>query len=269
MAEKCRATSWRTAFCHPPEKRFLRGAAHSGVFAVRRLAFFAAFWSAVNRGLRPRKLMYFLTAKSTKNSPADAFAYFVPSNVRNGRLFAGLQANRPRFLPLLAGTSFHSFGIGPESFAAFRGGKDASGTNRKHRSLRSPLEAVLNRRILDAFFAKRELFAVFGARNSPHYRLQRRKNNRKPACPEREAGKGVRRRGQTACCLPSRHSLNGACFCAVKSCSCCARSTRAGGCSREKRHADGFGTFNFATLVFLLLARHNPQAVSARAACVG
>ena len=87
----------------------------------------------------------------------------------------------------------------------------------------------------------------------PHSRLQRRKNNRQPACPEREAGKGVRRRGQTACCLPSRHSLNGACFCAVKSCSCCARSTRAGGCSREKRHADGFGTFNFATLVFLLL----------------
>ena len=118
MAEKCRATSWRTAFCHPPEKRFLRGAAHSGVFAVRRLAFFAAFWSAVNRGLRPRKLMYFLTAKSTKNSPADAFAYFVPSNVRNGRLFAGLQANRPRFLPLLAGPSFHGSGIGPGSFAA-------------------------------------------------------------------------------------------------------------------------------------------------------
>ena len=103
-----------------------------------RLVLFAAFWSAVNRGLRPRKLMYFLTAKSTKNSPADAFAYFVPANVRNGRLFAGLQANRPRFLPLLAGTSFHSFGIGPESFAAFRGGKDASGTSRKHRSLRSP-----------------------------------------------------------------------------------------------------------------------------------
>ena len=148
MAEKCRATSWRTAFCHPPEKRFSRGAAHSGVFAVRRLAFFAAFWSAVNRGLRPRKLMYFLTAKSTKNSPADASAYFVPANVRNGRLFAGLQANRPRFLPLLAGTSFHGYGIGPESFAAKRGGKDASGTSRKHRSLRSPLEAGFNRRII-------------------------------------------------------------------------------------------------------------------------
>ena len=50
----------------------------------------------------------------------------------------------------------------------------------------------------------------------PHSRLQRNENNRQPACPEREAGKGVRRRGQTACCLPSRHSLNGACFCAVK-----------------------------------------------------
>ncbi len=59
-----------------------------------------------NRGLRPRGTLYFLTAKSTKNSPADACAYFVPANVRNGRLFAGLQANRPRFLPLLAGTSF-------------------------------------------------------------------------------------------------------------------------------------------------------------------
>ena len=86
-----------------------------------------------------------MTAKSTKNSPADASAYFVPSNVRNGRLFAGLQANRPRFLPLLAGTSFHSFGIGPESFAAFRGGKDASGTSRKHRSLRSPPRGGLGR----------------------------------------------------------------------------------------------------------------------------
>ena len=101
-----------------------------------------------NRGLRPRKLMYFLTAKSTKNSPADASAYFVPSNVRNGRLFAGLQANRPRFLPLLAGPSFLGFGIGPGSFAAKRGGRDASGTSRKHRSLRSPLEAGFNRRII-------------------------------------------------------------------------------------------------------------------------
>ena len=102
-----------------------------------RLMLFAAFWSAVNRGLRPRGTLYFLVSKVArkprrcrgcfvpffrkkvpKNSPADAFAYFVPSNVRNGRLFAGLQANRPRFLPLLAGPSFHGSGIGPGSFAA-------------------------------------------------------------------------------------------------------------------------------------------------------
>ena len=51
-----------------------------------------------------------------------------------------------------AGTFSRDFvsrlGIGPGSFAAKRGGRDASGTSRKHRSLRSPLEAVLNRRIL-------------------------------------------------------------------------------------------------------------------------
>ena len=92
--------------------------------------------------------MYFLAAKSTKNSPADAYAYFVPANVRNGRLFAGLQANRPRFLPLLAGTSFRGSGIGPESFAAFRGRKLAQQQDRKRSILPSPLKAVLNRRII-------------------------------------------------------------------------------------------------------------------------
>ena len=92
--------------------------------------------------------MYFLAAKSTKNSPADAYAYFVPANVRNGRLFAGLQANRPRFLPLLAGPSFHGSGIGPESFAAKRGGEEAQQQDRKRSILPSPLKAVLNRRII-------------------------------------------------------------------------------------------------------------------------
>ena len=63
-------------------------------------------------------------------------------SVKNG---AGLLANPPRFLPLLAGPSFHGSGIGPESFAAKRGGKDASGTSRKHRSLRSPPRGGLGR----------------------------------------------------------------------------------------------------------------------------
>ena len=65
--------------------------------------------------------MYFLTAKSTKNSPADASAYFVPANVRNGCLFAGAHTPLPRFLPLLAGTSFHGSGIESDSFAATGG----------------------------------------------------------------------------------------------------------------------------------------------------
>ena len=76
-----------------------------------------------------RAFCTFFPQKGTQKSPADACAYSVPSNVRNGRLFAGLQANRPRFLPLLAGTSFHGSGIGPGSFAAipsFRPGKEAN-----------------------------------------------------------------------------------------------------------------------------------------------
>ena len=76
------------------------------------------------------------------------FAYFVPANVRNGRLFAGLQANPPRYLPFLAGTSFRGYGIGPELFAAFRGRKLAQQQDRKRSILPSPLKAVLNLRII-------------------------------------------------------------------------------------------------------------------------
>ena len=95
-----------------------------------------------------RAFCTFFSQKGTQKSPADACAYSVPANVRNGRLFAGLQANRPRFLPLLAGTSFLGFGIGPESFAAFRGRKLAQQQDRKRSILPSPLKAVLNRRII-------------------------------------------------------------------------------------------------------------------------
>ena len=134
---------------------------------------------------------------------------------------AGLQANRPRFLPLLAGHSFLGFGIGPGSFAAKRGGKDASGTSKKHRSLRSPLEAVLNRRIIV-------------------------RSGKKEHSPARVPGAG----GCIVLFLLRPLNAGRRLF-------------------PRKRHADGFGAFNFATLVFLLLAWHSPQAVSARAACVG
>ena len=132
-----------------------------------------------NRGLRPWGTLYFLAAKSTKNSPADAFAYFVPANVRNGRLFAGLQANRPRFLPLLAGPSFHGSGIGPGSFAAipsFRPGKEANTRTCEQ-----------GRTSLVRLFAENPGIAPGSGFKPPHSRLQRRKNNRQPACPEREA----------------------------------------------------------------------------------
>ena len=112
--------------------------------------------------------MYFLAAKSTKNSPADAFAYFVPSNVRNGRLFAGAHAPLPRFLPLLAGTSFNGSGIESESCAANGGVREgtATGSETQHPAIASG-----------------------SGSKPPHYRLERKKNCRKPARPEREAVK--------------------------------------------------------------------------------
>ena len=129
----------------------IRESSHSfaiKTFRTLRLLFFAAFWSAVNRGLRPRKLMYFLTAKSTKNSPTDAFAYFVPSNVRPPkRRVLGDCANIHK-------TGALSLGAEQEQPTACVPG--AGGWQRR---------------------------------------------------PQAKAD---------TCCLPSRHSLYGACFCAVK-----------------------------------------------------
>ena len=59
----------------------------------------------------------FFPQKGTQNHPHVAFAGTLFGIAKTGA-FAGLQANRPRFLPLLAGTSFHGSGIGPGSFAA-------------------------------------------------------------------------------------------------------------------------------------------------------
>ena len=202
-----------------------------------------------NRGLRPQDFFVpFFRKKVPKNSPADASAYFVPANVRNGRLFAGLQANRPRFLPLLAGTSFRGSGIGPESFAAKRGGKDASGTNRKHRSLRSPLEAVLNRRIIVRSGKKEHSPARVPGAGGWQRRPQARADSVLFAEPPQPKRRVFLRRKVLFLLRPLNVGRR---------------------LFPRKRHADGFGAFNFATLVFLLLARHSPQAVSARAACVG
>ena len=175
-----------------------------------------------------------MAAKSTKNSPADAFAYFVPSNVRNGRLFAGLQANRPRFLPLLAGASFHGSGIGPGSFAAipsFRPGKEAN--TRTCEQGRTSLVRVFaeNPGITPGSGFQTAAFSLAAEKEQPTARVP----------------------GAGGCIVLFL-----------------LRPLNAGRrLFPRKRHADGFGAFNFATLVFLLLARHSPQAVSARATCVG
>ena len=144
----------------------------------------------------------------------------VPSNVRNGRLFAGAHAPLPRFLPLLAGTSFNGYGIEPESCAANGGVREgaATGSETQHPAIAS-----------ESGF------------KPPHYRLERKKNNRKPARPEREAGKGVRRRGQTACCLPSPPQPKRRVFLRRKGLILLRPLSAGRRLFPRKRHADGFG----------------------------
>ena len=117
--------------------------------------------------------MYFLAAKSTKNSPADAFAYFVPSNVRNGRLFAGAHAPLPRFLPLLAGTSFNGSGIESESCAANGGVREGATTGSETQNPAIAPGSGLNRRIIacsgtrtTAVFARKTSLYLFSAKST-------------------------------------------------------------------------------------------------------
>ena len=128
--------------------------------------------STEKSAMMSRVFCTFFPQKGTQKSPADACAYFVPANVRNGRLFAGLQANRPRFLPLLAGPSFHGSGIGPGSFAAipsFRPGKEANTRTCEQ-----------GRTSLVRLFAENPGIAPGSGFKPPHSRLQRRKNNDSP-----------------------------------------------------------------------------------------
>ena len=78
------------AFCHPPEKRFLRGAARSGVFAVRRLAFFAAFRSATYRDFRRGRVCTFWPQKVQKTPrqmppPTSSRLTLAPGDYSRGR----------------------------------------------------------------------------------------------------------------------------------------------------------------------------------------
>ena len=86
----------------------------------------------------------------------------VPSNVRNGRLFAGAHAPRPRFLPLLAGPSFDGSGIEPESCAANGGVREGATTGSE---------------------TQHPAIASGSGFKPPHYRLQRKKTG--PVCSQR------------------------------------------------------------------------------------
>ncbi len=136
--------------CNLPSRRLFK-ALPKIVQAGRNPKFFCGLLAVVRRG--PQGFLHYLAAKSTKNSPTVAFACFVPSNVRNGRLFAGAHAPRPRFLSLLAGPSFDGSGIEPDSFAAKGGVRRGATTGSE---------------------TQYSAIASGSGSKPPHYRLQRR-----------------------------------------------------------------------------------------------
>ena len=131
--------------CNLPSRRLFK-ALPKIVQAGRNPKFFCGLLAVVRRG--PQGFLHYLAAKSTKNSPTVAFACFVPANVRDGRLFAGAHAPRPRFLPLLAGISFNSSGIESESCAANGGVREGAPTGSETQNPAIAPGSGLNRRII-------------------------------------------------------------------------------------------------------------------------
>ena len=94
--------------------------------------FFAAFWSAKS-GAKTDPPTKKAKRRGLTLAPGD-YSRVCKQTVPSARAFS----------PHLFERLFRQAGF----IRRHSGGKDASGTSRKHRSLRSPLEAVLNRRIL-------------------------------------------------------------------------------------------------------------------------
>ena len=117
-----------------------------------RLLFFAAFWSAKS-GAKTDPPTKKAKRRGLTLAPGD-YSRVCKQTVPSARAFS----------PHLFERLFCQAGF----IRRHSGGKDASGTSKKHRSLRSPLEAVLNRRIIVRSGKKSIL---------------------RPACPEREAVK--------------------------------------------------------------------------------
>ena len=169
-----------------------------------RLMLFAAFWSAVNRGLRPRGTLYFLVSKVARK-PRRCRGSFVPffrkkyrSQSATGvvcRFLVGKKRrkNRPadkkaerRGLTLAPGdysrvckqTVPSARAFSPHLFERLfcQAGVVRRGTRREG-CVRNKQEA------------QKPTIAPGSGFKPPHYRLERNKNNRQPACPEREAVK--------------------------------------------------------------------------------
>ena len=97
-----------------------------------RLLFFAAFWSAKS-GAKTDPPTKKAKRRGLTLAPGD-YSRVCKQTVPSARAFS----------PHLFERLFCQAGF----IRRHSGGKDASGTSKKHRSLRSPLEAVLNRRII-------------------------------------------------------------------------------------------------------------------------
>ena len=97
-----------------------------------RLVFFAAFWSAKS-GAKTDPPTKKAKRRGLTLAPGD-YSRVCKQTVPSARAFS----------PHLFERLFCQAGF----IRRHSGGKDASGTSKKHRSLRSPLEAVLNRRII-------------------------------------------------------------------------------------------------------------------------
>ena len=133
----------------------IRESSHSfaiKTFRTLRLLFFAAFWSAKSgakidpptKKAKRRGLTLAPGARLKGGFKGRWTAERVISDTTLSLLKPASYAGARAFSPHLFERLFCQAGF----IRRHSGGKDASGTSRKHRSLRSPLEAVLNRRIL-------------------------------------------------------------------------------------------------------------------------
>ena len=125
----CRRQKAELRFSHAGYRCLLvaKGSKHS-----LRLLFFAAFWSAKS-GAKTDPPTKKAKRRGLTLAPGD-YSRVCKQTVPSARAFS----------PHLFERLFCQAGF----IRRHSGGKDASGTSRKHRSLRSPLEAVLNRRII-------------------------------------------------------------------------------------------------------------------------